>query len=187
MTEVERWGLLELAMHGGPAAVEFHHESGEAAYVESFPDVDRWLVRFMPSLEGTWNYELAGEPQSFVCTPATTRGPVRRVGTGLRWSDGTPYHPLTTTWFGARRQLARGLPGAGRLPVQPSPAPAADPSSLPALDAQVQDLLAVDIGAEILLSADAALSSVSSSTDWPPTATSRGASTRPATYVLWPS
>lgn len=149
MTQVERWGLLELEVER-PVAVDFRHEH-DAAYVESFPDVDRWLVRFMPSLEGTWTYELAGEPQSFVCTPATTRGPVRRSGTTLRSSDGTPYHPLTTTWFGsadnwpeACRALAASPFNRVRL--------RAHPASLPGLDAQVQDLLAIEIDAEILIS-----------------------------------
>ena len=98
MTQVERWGLFELQVDG-PVGVDFHHDH-DGAYVESFPDGGRWLIRFMPSLEGTWHYKLADEAHSFTCTQATTRGPVRSVGTELRWADGTPYHPLTTTWFG---------------------------------------------------------------------------------------
>jgi len=152
MTEIARWGLLELAVGNGPATVEFHHESGAGAYVESFPDAGRHLLRFMPGLEGEWHLEVAGEAHTFACTPATTRGPVRRVATGLRWADGTPYHPLTTTWFAsstdswpeAHRALAASPFTRVRL--------RAHPGSLPHLDAQVRDLLAVDVGAEILIS-----------------------------------
>ncbi len=154
MTEVERWGLLELQVDG-PVAVEFRHEH-DTAYVESFPDGDRWLIRFMPSLEGTWHYTLADEPRTVTCTPATTPGPLRRAGTTLRSADGTPYHPLTTTWFGSEdnwpaacRALAASPFNRVRL--------RAHPSSLRRLDAQVRDLLAVDVGAEILIpSGDAA-------------------------------
>jgi hypothetical protein len=154
MTEVERWGLVELAVDDGPVAVEFHHSSGEAAYVESFPDADRHLLRFMPSLEGTWHYELAGEPHSFVCTPATTRGPVRRVGTGLRWADGTQYHPLTTTWFGSADNWSEACLALAASPFNRVRLRA---SSLPGVEAQVEDLLAIDVGAEIVISSSDAV------------------------------
>jgi hypothetical protein len=150
MTEVERWGLLELQVDG-PVTVDFRHEHN-TSFVDSFLDVDRWLIRFMPSLEGAWHYKLADEAHTFTCTPATSRGPIRRSGTTLRLSDGTPYHPLTTTWFShstdswseACRALAASPFNRVRL--------RAHPSSLPRLDDQVQDLLAIDVGAEILIS-----------------------------------
>ncbi|MFI7065525.1 DUF5605 domain-containing protein [Kribbella sp. NPDC050124] len=140
MTEVERWAIFELPVDG---PVEFSHDSGEGAYVEPFLDGDQWLIRFMPSLEGTWHYTGAVSG-AFTCTPATTHGPIRRSGTTLRFADGTPYHPLTTTWFGtpdnwpeACRALAASPFNRVRL---------RDP-----LDVQVRDLLAIDMGAEILV------------------------------------
>lgn len=140
MTEVERWGIFELPADG---PVEFQHESGAGAYAEPFLDGDRRLIRFMPSLEGTWHYTGAVSG-TFTCTPATTPGPVRRCGTTLRFADGTPYHPLTTTWFGT----ADNWPEACR-------ALAASPFNRvrlrAPLDVQVQDLLAVDMAAEILV------------------------------------
>jgi hypothetical protein len=150
MTEIARWGLLELAVGNAPATVQFHHESGHTAYVESFTATDGELLRFMPSLEGNWHYTLADEPRTFTCTPATTRGPIRRHGTSLRRSDGTPYHPLTTTWFGldgnwseAGRALAASPFNRVRL--------RAHQDSLTHLDTQIQDLLAIEIAAEILI------------------------------------
>jgi hypothetical protein len=65
MTEIARWGLLELAVGNAPATVQFHHESGHTAYVESFTATDGELLRFMPSLEGNWHYTLADEPRTF--------------------------------------------------------------------------------------------------------------------------
>jgi hypothetical protein len=152
----ERWCVFELSFDGEPTAVEFRHESGDAAYVESFTDGDRQVVRFMPGLEGEWRY---GE-HSFTCTPATTRGPVRRMGSTLRWADGTPYHPLTTTWFGnagdgwtdACRALAASPFNRVRLR-------AGSPSQL---DQQVRDLLAIDVGAEILVTGPHAIRELAS-------------------------
>jgi hypothetical protein len=149
MTEIERWGLLELAVGSTPTTVEFHHESGESAYVESFPDADHHVLRFMPGVEGEWRYELAGEAHAFVCTPATTRGPVRRSGTSLRWADGTPYHPLTTTWFGSPDNWSEA-----RRAIAASPFTRVRLRANPHLDTQVQDLLAADVVAEILIPDD---------------------------------
>jgi hypothetical protein len=157
MTEVERWAVFERAVDGGPAVVEFRHESGEGAYVGSFTDGDRQMLRFMPGLEGSWLYTLADEAHSFVCTPPTTRGPVRRVGSGLRWADGTPYHPLTTTWFGSADNWSEACRALAASPFNRVRL-RARPSLLDRLDAQVQNLLAVGVGAEIVIpAADAAV------------------------------
>jgi hypothetical protein len=149
MTEVERWGTFELAVDGGPVAVEFRHESGEVAYVEAFGDV----VRFMPSLEGEWHYTLAGETRHLTCTPASSHGPVQRDGSSLRWADGTPYHPLTTTWFDHPDAPGDWSAALGALAASPFDRVRlrAHPTSLSRLDQQVRDLLAIDVGAEILI------------------------------------
>jgi hypothetical protein len=149
MTEIERWGLLELSV-SSPATVVFRHESGHTAFVDSFPSHDRHLLRFMPSLEGTWHYTLAGEPHTITCTPATTRGPIRLVGTSLRWADGTPYHPLTTTWFGSADNWTEAC-----LALAASPFDRVRLRANPEVDRQVRDLLAIDVVAEILIPDDA--------------------------------
>ena len=149
MTEVERWGLFELEVDG-PAAVAFHHESGASSYVESFRAGDRWLLRFMPSLEGTWRYALSDG--LLTCTPATSPGPIRRSATTFRRADGTPYHPLTTTWFGD--SVERWDEACRALAASPFNRVRLRAGALDDLDRQVRDLLAADIAAEILLPPD---------------------------------
>jgi hypothetical protein len=83
------------------------------------------------------------------CTPATSHGPVRRSGTTLRLADGTPYHPLTTTWFGQVHQWP-----AARLALAASPFNRVRLPLTEAIEEQVRDLLAADIFADIVLPAD---------------------------------
>lgn len=149
MTEVERWGLLELRAADGPTTVHFRHEHGDHAYARSFQDGDRWLVRFMPSLEGTWHYTLAGAAEAFICTAATGPGPVGRCGTTLRHADGSAYHPLTTTWFGASDQWGGACRAIAASPFNRVRLRAGD-----TVEQQVRDLLALDVAAEILLPSD---------------------------------
>lgn len=159
MSEVERWGVFEVSLDGGPTAVEFRHADGQSAYAASFTGDDgRQAVRFMPDAEGEWSYELAGRAARFVCTPAAdrNRGPVRRAGEDLRWADGSAYHPLTTTWFEqadgpdrwveARRAIAASPFDRVRLRARRD--------GLARLDGQVRDLLAIGTGAEIVIPAD---------------------------------
>lgn len=159
MSEVERWGVFEVSLDGGPTAVEFRHADGQSAYAASFTGDDgRQTVRFMPDAEGEWSYELAGRTARLVCTPAAdrNRGPVRRAGEDLRWADGSAYHPLTTTWFEqadgpdrwveARRAIAASPFDRVRLRARRD--------GLARLDDQVRDLLAIGTGAEIVIPAD---------------------------------
>ncbi|TCC42847.1 hypothetical protein E0H75_38200 [Kribbella capetownensis] len=155
MTEVERWGVLELQVDG-PVSTVFRHESGESAYAESFQDGDRWLIRFMPGLEGDWACALAGTSHAFTCDPATTPGPVRRVGTTFRRADGTAYHPLTTTWFDhptgdSADRWAAACRALAASPFNRVRLRAGNPQHL---ETQVRDLLAAGIDAEILLPSD---------------------------------
>ncbi|GAA1550834.1 DUF5605 domain-containing protein [Kribbella sancticallisti] len=152
--EVERWGVFETPVDGGPVAVGFRHADGDTAYVESFGDGPQ-VVRFMPDLEGQWSYEIAGRTEHFVCTPAAGRnhGPVRRVGAELRWADGTAYRPLTTTWFDE--------PGTPDRWAEACRAVAASPfdrvrlrvhrDDVARLDDRVRELLAAGIGAELVI------------------------------------
>lgn len=155
MTEVERWSAFELPVDGGPVAVEFRHEGGDAAYVESFTgDGGHQLLRFMPDLEGEWRYQLPGAaPERFTCTAASSRGPVRRVGASLRWADGTPYHPLATTWFDDPAEPDRWVDACRAVAASPFDRVRlrADPDNLGVLDRRVQDLLAIDAGADVVV------------------------------------
>jgi hypothetical protein len=144
MTSVARWDVLELPVPG-PTGVAFHHASGASAYAESFQEGDGWLVRFSPDLEGSWTYD-GGAVE---CTPATSRGPVRRVGTTVRWADGTSYHPLTTEWFGRPEEWA-----AARPALAASPFNRVRLQVSAALEGQVRDLLAADVVADVVLPAD---------------------------------
>jgi hypothetical protein len=71
------------------------------------------------------------------------------VGTSLRWADGTPYHPLTTEWFGRPGQWAAARPALAASPFNRVRLRVSE-----ALEEQVRDLLAADIVADIVLPAD---------------------------------
>ena len=144
MTSVARWDVLELPVPG-PAGVLFYHPSGATAYAEPFQSGDGWAVRYSPSLEGTWSYDGG----TLECTPATSRGPVRRSGTTLRWADGTPYHPLTTAWFGDPHQWAAARPALAASPFNRVRLRLSD-----GIEDQVRDLLAAEIVADIVLPTD---------------------------------
>ncbi|TDW81864.1 hypothetical protein EV137_7874 [Kribbella pratensis] len=147
MTSVARWDVLELPVPA-PAGVLFRHTSGATAYVEPFQSDDGWVVRYSPDLEGVWSYD-GGTVE---CTPATSHGPVRRAGTTLRWADGTPYHPLTTTWFGDPAQWAAARPALAASPFNRVRLRVSD-----GIEDQVRDLLAADIVADIVLPTDSSV------------------------------
>ncbi|WP_432879052.1 DUF5605 domain-containing protein [Kribbella sp. CA-245084] len=140
MTSVARWDVLELPV-SGPTGVTFRHSSGASAYAESFHS-GGWLIRFSPDLEGVWTYD----GRTVECTRATSRGPVRRSGTALRWADGTAYHPLTTTWSGDAAQWATASAALAASPFDRVRLPLTD-----AVEKQVRDLLAAEIVADIVL------------------------------------
>ncbi|MFI5698165.1 DUF5605 domain-containing protein [Kribbella sp. NPDC051586] len=144
MTSVPRWDVLELPV-AGPTGLVFRHTSGATAYAESFQSDGGWLVRFSPDVEGVWSYDGG----TVTCTAATSRGPVRRSGTTLRWADGTPYHPLTTTWFGRPDQWAAARPALAASPFNRVRLQASE-----AIEEQVRDLLSVEVIADIVLPPD---------------------------------
>ena len=145
MTSVARWDVLELPA-AGPTGELFRHTSGATAYAEAFQSGDGWLVRFSPDLEGEWS---GSSGVAFTCTAGTSRGPVRRAGTALRWADGTPYHPLTTSWFGRPEQWAAARPALAASPFNRVRLAFSE-----AVEDQIRDLLAADIVADIMLPAD---------------------------------
>lgn len=115
--QIEKWGMLELSFQGkkdGNPYVDYQIKaviSGEKEKVEvnGFYDGDGvYKVRFMPSYEGVYSYQVtgsfadAGESGEFTVTPnrAENHGPVRvQDGRWLAYADGTPYHSVGTTCY----------------------------------------------------------------------------------------
>ncbi len=117
-TDIEQWGLFELALDG-PAdgnpylditlSAQFTHED-RTVTVAGFYDGDGvYRVRFMPDAPGTWHYRttsnsaaLSGAEGTFNCVPAAAdnHGPVRVVDPyHFAYADGTPFHPVGTTCY----------------------------------------------------------------------------------------
>ena len=114
---VERWGLFEVSAPGkteGNPFLDytvrgvFRHEN-ETVEAGGFYDGDGiYKVRFMPSFEGEYTFEISGTfsgaatTGSFSATPAkgNNRGPVRVANKyHFAYADGTPYYPIGTTCY----------------------------------------------------------------------------------------
>lgn len=117
--QVERWGVFQFEAQGkteGNPFVdydikgEFTAPDGGVTAVPGFYDGDgKYIVRFMPSTEGTYYFIVKGtysdseEKGSFVAEKpqAGNHGPVRVRDTyHLMYEDGTPYYSLGTTCYG---------------------------------------------------------------------------------------
>lgn len=114
---VERWGVFEACCEGSQTGNPFidHHIEGkfigenETVTVDGFYDGDGiYIVRFMPSYEGLYTYEIYGDfsEQSyqgeFTVTKAANgnHGPVRVANTyHFTYEDGTPYYSVGTTCY----------------------------------------------------------------------------------------
>lgn len=115
---VERWGMYDTSLHGPSTGNPFTDVTLEATFthpdttihVTGFYDGgNRYVVRFMPGVPGTWNYEISsntaaldGAEGSFLCTePAEgNHGPVEVYDTyHFRYADGTPYKQVGTTCY----------------------------------------------------------------------------------------
>ena len=117
MNRVERWGLFEAAVNGpseGNPFVEHHIEGTftgrqESVRVDGFYDGDGvYRVRFMPSFEGEYSYQIEGdflsEPVKGTLTvipPSEgNHGPVRVAKQyHFAYEDGTPYYCVGTTCY----------------------------------------------------------------------------------------
>ena len=116
LAELERWGTQEIAFDGPSDGCPFTEqtvsgcfESGaERVEVNGFYDGEgRYIVRFMPSFEGTYRFSVTAsfltEPLtgSFTVGPAAegVHGPVRVSGYHLVYEDGTPYWSVGTTCY----------------------------------------------------------------------------------------
>jgi len=114
---VERWDIFELVVTGPTDGNPFAEQSirgefagsGETAHVDGFYDGDgRYIVRFMPSIVGEYNYTVTASflaealTGTFTVTPAqeNNHGPVRVHNTyHFVYEDGTPYYSIGTTCY----------------------------------------------------------------------------------------
>jgi len=117
-TDVEQWGVFELALTGSAegnpfldveltAQFTYKHRTIE---VDGFYDGNGvYRIRFMPDTQGAWQYrthsnrdELSGTEGTFTCiAPAPeNHGPVRVANTyHFAYADGTPYKQIGTTCY----------------------------------------------------------------------------------------
>jgi len=117
-TQVEQWGIFEVALTGPTNGNPFldtsffvrFWQSNDARQVTGFYDGDGiYRARFMPERQGAWNYstvssapELNGKTGTFMVTnpPPQDHGPVRVANTyHFAYADGTPYKELGTTCY----------------------------------------------------------------------------------------
>lgn len=116
-TEVERWGLFELALEGPTTGNPFQDHTIQAVFesrhetvrADGFYDGDGiYRVRFMPSFEGAYTYtvessfasEQARGTFDVVAPGIGNHGPVRISDTWhFSYEDGTPYHSIGTTCY----------------------------------------------------------------------------------------
>lgn len=118
MEQIERWGIFELSLKGPEdgnpfldvafgAVFKFKHREVD---VDGFYDGDGiYRVRFMPDVEGIWQYVthsnvpgLDGVRGEFRCVPpsAGNHGPVRvHDSRYLIYEDGTPHFSFGTTCY----------------------------------------------------------------------------------------
>lgn len=117
MNKVEKWGVFELSLSGkrdGNPFVDYQiegvfcHEK-ETVRVNGFYDGDGvYKIRFMPSFEGTYTYQITGsysdapvEGSFTVSAPSPgNHGPVRVANRyHLAYADGTPHYSVGTTCY----------------------------------------------------------------------------------------
>lgn len=117
MKQVERWGVFEAAVPGrsdGNPFVDFTIQGvfsgrNESVTVDGFYDGEGiYRVRFMPSFEGEYIYQIRGSFSDqvfegrFLVTPPGkgNHGPVRVANTvHFSYEDGTPYYSVGTTCY----------------------------------------------------------------------------------------
>ena len=117
MNTVERWGMFEIEVKGPSGGNPFteHHIEGcfvgvnERVRVDGFYDGEgSYKVRFMPSFEGEYTYEVTAdfleEPVkgAFSVTPPSegNHGPVRVAWqVHFSYEDATPYYSVGTTCY----------------------------------------------------------------------------------------
>jgi hypothetical protein len=117
-SEIEQWGLFELALRGPADGNPFvdvtlsatFTKDGRNQRVGGFYDGDGiYRVRFMPQEPGTWTYSTASNCPALDAKTGTftvgkpssgNHGPVRVRNTfHFAYADGTPYFPIGTTCY----------------------------------------------------------------------------------------
>ena len=119
---IERWGMFEVSVRGKIEGNPFtdytihgvfrHKHKNETVETDGFYDGGGvYKVRFMPSFEGEYTFEVSGTfsdlgmtplTGTFTVTPAGERnhGPVRVASKyHFAYEDGTPYYPIGTTCY----------------------------------------------------------------------------------------
>ncbi|MDF2801933.1 MAG: hypothetical protein K0S61_1836 [Anaerocolumna sp.] len=114
---IERYGVLELKFKGfqeGNPFVDYYIKgtfSGKSEKITSNGFYDGngiYIIRFMPSFEGEYNYHIEGSfseqiyEGNFFVSPAkeNNHGPVRVADKfHFTYEDGTPYYPMGTTCY----------------------------------------------------------------------------------------
>lgn len=117
MTSCEKWGIFEVELPGKTQGNPFtdytiqgeFRGKNERVTVSGFYDGNGvYKVRFMPSFEGEYVYEVKGSfsqkiaTGSFMVTPPSpgNHGPVRVANTyHFAYEDGTPYYSVGTTCY----------------------------------------------------------------------------------------
>ncbi len=117
MTQVEKWDVFELALQGRQERnpftdYEIHgifYHKKETLTVNGFYDGNGiYRIRFMPSYEGEYTYEVSGSfsPETFsgrftaIPPSKNSHGPVRAANRFyLEHQDGTPHHSCGTTCY----------------------------------------------------------------------------------------
>ena len=116
--QVKRWGRLDLSLSGPDSGNPYRDITLRARFSQGSNEVEvdgfyygngQYLIRFMPELEGEWNYitasnhdQLDGISGAFHCIPPEqgNRGPVRVVeNCRFAYADGTPFLPYGTTCY----------------------------------------------------------------------------------------
>lgn len=115
--QIPKWGIQEVTVKGPQEGNPFTEHwirgrfsgKNETVEAEGFYDGEgRYLVRFMPSFEGEYQFEIRADfleeakRGSFQVLPAEVEnhGPVRVANTWhFAYEDGTPYYPVGTTCY----------------------------------------------------------------------------------------
>ena len=112
--QVPIYGLYEArypAKDAQPGAMEgaFIHESGVRLQVEGFGDGDAAVLRFMPTLLGTWRYRVRLDGRlvdtgAIMCAPSEIKGPLRQDPAHpyhMVHASGEPFYLLGNTTYNA--------------------------------------------------------------------------------------
>ena len=117
MQTVEKWDIFEVSASGRTEGNPFtdytvkgiFRGKNETVEADGFYDGEGvYKVRFMPSFEGEYTYEISGSfseektTGAFLVTPPSPKnhGPVRVANTyHFAYEDGTPYYSVGTTCY----------------------------------------------------------------------------------------